>query len=263
MNKEEQASIAERCGMHIPYGKVFQKTDPINWDVFPCIVKPISSVNGGGKKDILICNNKDELELSLQKVESSTIQIQEFISKDMEYQLIGCSLDAGNKIIIPGFTNIIRQPPNTNTGYLVYSPISELRFGYEAVRKFLLEIGYSGLFSMEFIRGKNDIDYFLEINMRNDGNAYCVKTAGINLPYIWCYYQIHKELPSVSLTFEKPVWFIPDFADMRLGISKEGFFKWVYQFFKADSHAIYKIGDMKPFVVKMLQLIKKCILTKV
>ncbi len=49
------------------------------------------------------------------------MQIQEYIEKKMEFQLIGCSLEKGEKIIIPGFTQIIRQPDNTNTGYLRYS----------------------------------------------------------------------------------------------------------------------------------------------
>ena len=43
-----------------------------------------------------------------------------------------------------------------------------------------------------FVRDNEGNDYFLEINMRNDGNAYCVTSAGVNLPYIWCYYQLHK-----------------------------------------------------------------------
>ena len=52
----------------------------------------------------------------------------------MELQLIGCSLNAGEKIIIPGFTKLIRQPKNTNTGYLLYSPIDQLDFDREAVK---------------------------------------------------------------------------------------------------------------------------------
>lgn len=259
MNKEVQTSIARRCGMHIPFGSIFQKSDVSEWNTFPCIIKPVSSIKGGGKKDIRVCHNREDFDQSLQTVESDTVQIQLLIDKDMEYQLIGCSLDAGAEILIPGYTRIIRQPPNTNTGYLVYSPISHLQYDYDAVTKFVREIGYSGLFSIEFIRGEDNVDYFLEINMRNDGNAYCVKTAGINLPYIWCYYQMHHRIPNVPIEFHDPIWFIPDFADMRLGIHEKGLIKWIYQFIKADSHAIYNKRDLKPFVVKTFQLIRKII----
>ena len=58
----------------------------------------------------------------------------------------------------------------------------------EKVEKFIREIGYKGLFSVEFIRDAVGNDYFLEINMRNDGNAYCVQCAGVNLPNIWYKY---------------------------------------------------------------------------
>lgn len=40
------------------------------------------------------------------------------------------------------------------------------------VRYFIRDLGYSGLFSLEFIRDKSGKDYFMELNMRNDGNAY-------------------------------------------------------------------------------------------
>ena len=53
----------------------------------------------------------------------------------MEFQLIGCSLDGGETIIIPGYTRILRQPRNTNTGYLEYSPIEGLDYDSEAVHE--------------------------------------------------------------------------------------------------------------------------------
>ena len=53
---------------------------------------------------------------------------------------------------------------------------------------FIREVGYTGLFSMEFLRDKYGNDYFMEINFRNDGNAISVTEAGVNLPYIWYAY---------------------------------------------------------------------------
>ena len=178
----------------------------------------------------------------------------------MEFQLIGCSLNGGEIIIIPGYTDIIRQPDNTNTGYLLYSPISNLNYDKKAVKTFIKKIGYSGLFSLEFIRDENDVDYFLEINMRNDGNAYCVKTAGVNLPFIWCYYQMNGRLPEEALKFDKPVWFMPEFSDIRRGIKTVGVFKWVQQFLTAKSHAVYNLRDMKPFWFQIRHIIIKRII---
>ena len=156
--------------------------------------------------------------------------------------------------------DIIRQPDNTNTGYLLYSPISNLNYDKKAVETFIKKIGYSGLFSLEFIRDENGVDYFLEINMRNDGNAYCVKTAGVNLPFIWCYYQVNGRLPEEALKFDKPIWFMPEFSDSRRGIKTVGVFKWVQQFFTAKSHAVYNLRDMKPFWFQIRHIVIKRIM---
>lgn len=212
-----------------------------------------------GKSDIYVINSKGELDEVLKTIQSDRIQIQRYIDKDIEFQLIGCSLDAGQTIIIPGFTNIIRQPKTTNTGYLLYSPIEQLQFDMESVEKFIRTIGYSGLFSVEFIRAEDGKDYFLEINMRNDGNAYCVESAGVNLPYIWTYYQTYGELPDVPLSFTEPIYFIPDFNDLKLAMKTIGPFKWLKQFRQAQSHSIYNKNDMNPFKFEFKRQIKRMI----
>ena len=251
-NKNDQSLLAKESGFAIPRGEIIDtKKGKVDWDIFPCIIKPIKSIKGAGKNDIKIAKNREELSTLLEEVVSETVQIQEYIEKKMEFQLIGCSLEKGEKIIIPGFTQIIRQPDNTNTGYLRYSPISQLDIDINRINLFFQKIKYDGLFSIEFIRGENNVDYYLETNLRNDGNAYCVKSAGINLPYIWCYYQVNKTLPkNVALTFEKPVFFMPEFADIKMGIKSVGVLKWIMQMVGAKSHAIFNLKDMKPFFAR-------------
>lgn len=248
MDKSVQNELASKVGMNIPKNIVVSIDQSFEWKLFPCITKPIKSVEGGGKADIHIINTSNELKEVLPTISAKHIEIQQYVDKEIEYQLIGCSLDAGETIIIPGFTTIIRQPPNTNTGYLKYSPISELKYDKKAVTDFIKEIGYSGLFSIEFIRDKEGIDYFLEINMRNDGNAYCVKCAGVNLPFIWCSHLLGKDITNLKKDINKCVYFIPDFIDAKMGIESVGFIRWVYQFFTAKSHSLYSIRDMKPFL---------------
>lgn len=248
MDKSVQNEIASKVGMNIPKNIIVSVDQPFEWNLFPCITKPIKSVEGDGKADIHIINTNDELKEVLPTISANHIEIQQYVEKEIEYQLIGCSLNAGETIIIPGFTTILRQPPNTNTGYLKYSPISKLNYDKKAVEDFIKEIGYSGLFSVEFIRDKEGIDYFLEINMRNDGNAYCVKCAGVNLPFIWCASLLGKDITKLKKDISKSVYFIPDFIDAKMGIESVGFIKWVYQFFAAKSHSLYSVRDMKPFL---------------
>lgn len=248
MSKITQDEIASECGFFVPKWEVVKKGETTNWSIFPCITKPEKSVQGKGKGDIHIAYSRDELDAYLDEIEAEYVQIQEYLEKDFEYQLIGCSLNDGKYLIIPGYTKILRQPPNTNTGYLVLSPIANLNYNAEVVEHFLSTIGYNGLFSLEFIRYKKGRDYFLEINLRNDGNAYCVQSAGVNLPLIWFKYAISGEVPDFKESISKPVFFIPDFIDMKAGIKKEGLFGWIYQFVTAKSHSLFNLKDMGPFI---------------
>lgn len=256
MQKNIQTDIAQSEGIDVPKSMVIGVHEDFEWSKYPCITKPIKSVFGAGKADIKISKNADELNNALKDTDAEYVQIQEFLSKEMEFQLIGCSINKGEKIIIPGYTRIVRQPKNTNTGYLEYIPIDKLdNFDKGIVEKFVKKIGYSGLFSMEFIRDKNGKDYFLEINMRNDGNAYCVTCAGVNLPYIWSYYGTYHEIPKVNLNFEKNIWFIPDFEDVRIGIKECGIFVWIKQFMCAKAHSMLSFKDIKPFVYRFWMLV--------
>lgn len=254
MNKHFQSEIARSVGMNVPNDKVINKNESFLWVDFPCILKPIKSVCGGGKHDIKFASSYAELQSKISEELSNTIQIQRFIKKSMEFQLIGCSLDGGNIVIIPGFTRIIRQRDNTNTGYLKYSKIEELSFNLDNVKSLLKKFGYSGLFSMEFIRDINGTDYYLETNFRNDGNAYCVMSAGVNLPFIWSYYSVNRELPcQEKVTFDKPVYFMPDLEDIKLGIKSVGLIGWIKEFLSAKSHSVFDWNDMLPFIFQLYQ----------
>ncbi|MCH1940711.1 hypothetical protein [Holdemania massiliensis] len=256
MDKQYQNKIAVASGFSVPVSDVIDKHDVDIWNIYPCITKPVKSVMGGGKADIHISDSKEDLFNALNYTKTQYVQIQQFIKKKMEFQLIGCSLNGGEEIIIPGFTKIIRQPDNTNTGYLKYSPISELKYNRMAVNTFIKTIGYSGLFSLEFIRDEHGQDFFLEINMRNDGNAYCVKSAGVNLPYVWCYSQAYGEIPKTKTSFKKSIYFMPEFFDIKRGIKEVGVFKWIAQFFLSKSHAVFNWKDMKPFLFTFSHLLK-------
>lgn len=164
MNKNTMLEEAVKSGLNIPKSWVITSSSRNVEDiVYPCIVKPLISKNGT-KSDITICENRKKLEKYLEFCNCNELQVQEYISKDMEFQLIGCSLDSGNDVIIPGVSIILRQPENTNTGFLKYIPIREFLYDKDACVKFLKHIGYSGLFSLEFIRDKNGVDFFMDLN---------------------------------------------------------------------------------------------------
>ena len=184
MDKDIMSILAREVGLCTPKSWLVSSLSDIDQVEYPCITKPIMSKDGS-KTDISICSDKKELENVIKKGSCNRYQVQKFIEKDFEYQLIGCSMGGGNVIIIPGFSRCIRPCPRTNTGFLHYESIQSISAPITNCEEFIRKTGYSGLFSIEFLRDKQGQDYFMEINFRNDGNAICVTASGFNLPYLW------------------------------------------------------------------------------
>lgn len=216
MNKEKMATLAEKCGLLCPKTYVIDEyaTFDINNITFPIITKPLLSIEGN-KSEITICNNNTELKRFVNTHRNGRFQIQQFIQKQFEYQLIGCSLDGGKHIIIPGRSKIITQPVCTNTGFLHYEQLDGQE-PIDACYQFLREINYSGLFSLEFLRDKDGKNYFMEINFRNDGNSICVTEAGVNLHYIWYAFHTQIDWETEARLNIHNIFVMPEFTELSL-----------------------------------------------
>ena len=261
MDKEVMSQWGRRFGFNVPKSWVVETTEDIADVEYPCITKPILSKDGK-KTDISICNNSDELESLIRKGSCYRYQVQKFVEKDFEYQLIGLSLNEGKNVIIPGFSKCIRPCPRTNTGFLHYESIDSIMAPIEKCKSFILETGYSGLFSIEFLRDKNGIDYFMEMNFRNDGNAICVTASGINLPYLWCLAnsKVNYQEEIRASTF-KPVYVMPEFADFTCFVRthKISIIRWIKDIMKTDSFMVFNTHDIRPFLFILNKKLKQLI----
>lgn len=263
MDKDIQDELAMENGLLTPesfkYIKgVNSERELDNWTFFPTIVKPIDSVTAG-KTEIRICKNNPELKNDIAESNCASFHVQQFIQKTMEFQLIGCSLAGGDEIIIPGYTDIIRQPDNTNTGFLHYCPLdSHIKSTtVENVKKLIHSIGYSGLFSAEFIKDEHGTDYFLEINFRNDGNAICVTDAGVNLPYIWYAYNAGLNYKEEAQKSVHSLYCMPEVDDLILVLKHQVSFRnWLKDLRRTTSFMEYDKEDKSPFYKKMCQFVK-------
>ena len=249
MNKEIMGGLASSAGLKVPrswiinYDSLLQQKQIV---VFPCITKPLESRNGN-KGEIMVCNNFDQLKHFLKVKKGKDYLVQEYVDKDFEFQLIGCSLRSGEEVVIPGVSTILRQPSNTNTGFLHYGLCDKSytqTIGNTIV--FIREIGYSGLFSAEFLRDKNGGDYFMEINFRNDGNSIAVTNAGVNLPYIWY-------LASQNIDYRSEItplhdeYVMPEFDEMSLYIHGDiSLSEWKNDMERATSYMDFDAEDPKP-----------------
>lgn len=251
MNKRLMAKLAVETGLTIPqsyYVEDARREDDIQ---LPCIFKPIES-RKGKKTDIEIIRTKEDLRRLLSQGNCANFQIQEFIEKEIEYQLIGCSTK--DDVIIPGVSIILRPCKGSNTSYLHYEPLGEGFCDIEKCKDFVKKTGYKGLFSMEFLRDKDGIDYFMEINFRNDGNAICVTAAGISLPYVWYLACLGENYDKEAKKSIIPVYVMPDMAELKLLMTGQiSILQYIRDFKKTNRFMEYDKNDKRPF----LALLKK------
>ena len=249
MDKTTMIEMAEKRGIYAP--PMWNLPVDVDKVTFPSITKCHVSSHGG-KSDIVIHHSKEELNSFLQNTEGELFA-QAYINKTEEVQLIGCSLRGGEEIIIPGMSKIIRSQPNTNTGFLEYGPLEP--FYYDIVEKaklYIRDCQYSGLFSFEILRGTDDKIWFLEINFRNDGNAWCVTKSGINLPVIWVKACLGEDYQAEIQEAER-ILMMPELQDFKLVLQRKvSFIQWFKDWKRTDYFMIYDKNDRKPFFFTIL-----------
>lgn len=252
-NKSNILRLASEVGFNLPKNWLITINRVLPGDItFPVIVKADNSVRGN-KTPQLTCNNAKILDRHLKQLgnEYFPVQVQEFIKKDYEIMIQGCSIGNGRQIIMPIANHKIRHFPTINDagsyGHTVLVDGDQgLKLQCDLVLKLIKTIGYSGLFSVEFVvsRGKY---YFLEVNFRNDGTSFLSTASGCNLPHILCQSTI-SPISNKDCKY-KPVYYmnvIPDFQNIRNG--RVNFFKWFAQFLKCNVYYYFSWQDIYPFL---------------
>lgn len=250
MNKEKMSSLAATIGLNVPQSWLLVDSNLPDDISYPVITKAISSVEGT-KENIHIFYNQDEL-LDFLKTSNrcANLQVQKYIDKEYEFQLLGCSINSGEDIIIPGRTHIYRPNGIDNTFFLKFDRYEgELQGLVDKSKQFIRETGYTGLFSVEFLVSKSGEIYFTEMNFRNDGNAICVTASGINLPYIYFLANTGRDYEvELSNYFVKPIYLMPEVSYFsRLLAGEFGFKEWWTNMKRADCYTTFFKNDKRTF----------------
>ena len=250
MSKQFMADLAQNVGLTVP--RTWMTTDKtIPADIeYPCITKAVSSI-AGAKDNTAICQDETDLKHFLNDMpHCNTIIIQKFIEKEFEFQLLGCSFNDGNEIVISGRTNIDRPNGIENTFFLSFDKCeSELDELISKAKLFIKETKYNGPFSVEFLKGKDGVNYFTEMNFRNDGNAYCQTAAGINIPYLmYLYYSGGDYRQELSESDVHKVFLMPEISYTKCLLRGEfGIKEWWRNMKKADCFTTYFKNDSRLF----------------
>lgn len=185
MDKYEIQQCAKRHGFNVLDSYVIKKGDPVPdglW--YPIITKDISPNLGSWKSDVFICQNKQELVEALEKITCPLIMLQHFVDKQNEMALEGYTINNGKEM------QIITQ---MKWKYLIqgyYSPFHDVCMFTDKDMEIKLqamfeEIGFEGVFEVEFLIDKDGTYYFMETNFRASAWNPTCKFAGMPLPYLW------------------------------------------------------------------------------
>lgn len=256
MDKQLMSDLASGCGLNIPlHSRIIAIHDnTLNISElrggYPYIIKPLKSIEGS-KADIFIANSEQDLNKYIVNAICHSFQIQSFIDKAFEFQLIGVSI--GNEIIIPGVTKLLWSSSfNTNTGIVEYIPSLELLSDglIERVCNFVRKTGYQGSFSVEFLKGRDGKEYFMEINFRNDGNSIVMTGSGINYHQIWYYYNNGIPYENLLKAETRKTIAIPFFSMLSPARKQHRIIDLIKYSFSCNCNRIFMdidLSDTKPF----------------
>lgn len=192
MNKEKQKSLASKFGLNVAKSvnvDIKDQSYSLPYGIqYPCFTKT-RAYTTGYKSTLHRCDNEKELRTVLDKLckmhNNMTIMVEEFKKIENEYAVVGFS--DGNKVCIPGVLKIISMAQGNDKGVACQGAIMPIK-GYENLiekfSSFMLEIGFVGLFDIDFYLSEGSF-YFGELNLRIGGSGYAVMKMGVNLPAMY------------------------------------------------------------------------------
>jgi D-aspartate ligase len=248
MEKQRLCDLAKKHGLSIPQTfKVRTGEVPAGLD-YPVLTKADDSFAGNWKAATHICQNEEELRKAFEEIRQERVLIQKYIRKKNELCLDGFSWNGGKNVFIAIASNYKYVLPDRYSYYM-----DVFNFHNEKLQKALegmfSEIGFEGIFSIEFLVDQNDNLYFLEINFRNSTWSYAATKAGMNLVTGWCsamlegekYKPIYREVPAGFTAMVE----ISDFKT-RVAGRKCGIGQWIKDVKNCNCTFYYDKNDKKP-----------------
>lgn len=184
MDKFNILELAKKHGLKVLKAETCERGVLPKEVEYPVITKSISPVIGGWKSDVHICQTPEELLEAYKEIDAPSVLVQHYIVKENEYCIEGFAANKGKDVLLAIASTYDYLLPD------YYSPKMTVRnMNNEAIRKSLegmfAEIGFEGVFEVEFLHDVDDTYYFGEINFRNSTWSYAATKAGMPLPVLW------------------------------------------------------------------------------
>lgn len=249
MDKNNILECAKRHGLKVLETRVMNHGEVPEDLEYPIITKSISPNVGGWKSDVHICHSAGELKAAYEHISAPTVLIQKYIEKVNEYCLDGYCTNKGKAMFHSIASKYNYLIPGYYSPYMTVMPLEDetIRKGVEGMME---EIGFEGIYSIEFLIDKEGNYWFLEINFRNSTWSYASTCVGMSLPVLWAKSMLsgkvdesdYKEIPEGFTAMVEPI----DYAK-RVKTGKIDLAQWVIDFKEAGCGFYYSKDDVEPW----------------
>lgn len=172
--------------------------------------------------------------------------VQEYIDKINELCIDGISINQGEQIYIPYTCNYYRFVHGNFGNYMYFFPFKDGDL-IKKIEDVIRGARFSGIFCVEFMVGKDGMNYFLEVNFHNSGWSYAFTYGGFNLPVRWALSTLENRLYMENFTpLDKfdAMDEISDFAISVLNAKQISIWKWLREYHRCKCCFCYSPKDI-------------------
>lgn len=263
MDKGVLCDLGLRHGLNVAKSWIVKRGEFPEDLIYPILTKPLTSYLDW-KLDYHLCHNREELEEAYKNIKCDELMLQQYIYKVNECCLDGFVVNRGKEMFISMASSYTYILPDYYSMEMIFSKFEneELR---EKLQSMFAEVGYEGIYSLEFMIDQDGKYWFLEINFRNSGWSWASTKLGMNLLLLWAEGMLtNTTANAVTKDIPKGYTALAEMEDYIYRVHRLKMIStldWIKGMFKADCLYQWDSKDLKPvfiyWICRIIRVIKK------
>lgn len=262
MEKSEIVRLAQQVGLKTPKTEEVKNGELPKTLRYPILTKATISTIKNWKSNVFVCHNEQELKEAYKYIKCEKVLLQEYIEKVDELNTEGFCLNNGKDVYMP-LQNRFFRTTATSYGNYVYIERYNHPELLDKIHRLFESTHYNGIFEMEFMIGKDNELYFLEINFRNSAWLYAYTRCGVNFPLMWAKsIESGKIIEDDAHIAKLPFTLMDELTDFKWSVigKKVSLFTWLKELKNVDCIFYYNKYDKKPFFMYLFNRLKRALL---
>ena len=184
MDKKAILTAAEVHGLNVLKAVVTERGVVPEGLEYPVITKAITPTMGAWKNDMHICRNEAELRKAFESIRSDEVLVQKYIVKKNELCMEGFAGPGGRDMMVTIASTYNYYLPMSYSPYMTVRNLDNPQLEGR-LRELIADIGFTGVFEIEFLEDEDGKLWFGEVNFRNSTWSYASSCAGMPLALMW------------------------------------------------------------------------------